>query len=243
VGFHVAPELLVPRWNRMSPAAGWSRMVSGASAMRGLMSLLKVAAVSVIAFWVLKGRANQIALLGAGSLSNALAQSWDIALRLALAIAAALVLVGLADYTFQRLRHEQSLMMSRQEVKEELRREEGDPHTRARIRRLAREVARKRMMDDVPRSTVVITNPTHLAIALRYDRGSMSAPRVVAKGAGAVAQRIVALARQHAVPVVERKPVAQALYKAVKIGQDIPAVLYYAVAEVLAYVYRLRARP
>ena len=96
------------------------------------------------------------------------------------------------------------------------------------------------MMDDVPQASVVITNPTHLAIALRYERGAMSAPKVVAKGAGFVAQRIVELARRHAVPVVERKPVAQALFKAVQIGQQIPAALYYAVAEVLAYVYRLR---
>jgi flagellar biosynthetic protein FlhB len=132
-------------------------------------------------------------------------------------------------------------MMTRQELKEELKREEGDPLIRARIRKVARELARKRMMDDVPRATVVITNPTHLAIALRYERGVTAAPRVVAKGAGVLAERIVTLARNHAVPVVERKPLAQALYKAVKVGQDIPTALYYAVAEVLAYVYRLRS--
>jgi flagellar biosynthetic protein FlhB len=132
-------------------------------------------------------------------------------------------------------------MMSRQELKEETKREEGDPLIRARIRKLARESARNRMMADVPRASVVITNPTHLAIALQYDRGTMSAPKVVAKGAGFVAQRIVELARRHAVPVVERKPVAQALYKVVQVGQQIPAALFYAVAEVLAYVFRLRA--
>src|SRR5262249_2361956 len=141
---------------------------------------------------------------------------------------------------FQRWRHEQTLRLTRQELKEELKREEGDPHMKARIRKLAREVARRRRMADVPRATGVITNRTPLAAALRYERGTMAAPRVVAKGAGHIALRIVELARRHAVPVVERKLVAQALYKAVKVGREIPAALYYAVAEIVAYVYRLR---
>ena len=239
-GFYVVPEAISLRWSRLSPAAGWSRIMSGAAAARGLAAVLKVCVVAALVWWVLRGRAAQVASLSEGTLAAAAAQGWQIALRLALAIAAGLVLIGLADYTVQRWRHERSLMMSRQELKEELKREEGDPLMRARIRKLAREVAKKRMMDDVPRATVVITNPTHLAVALRYERGTMPAPKVLAKGAGFVAQRIIELARQHAVPVVERKPVAQALYKAVQVGQEIPAALYYAVAEVLAYVYRLR---
>jgi flagellar biosynthetic protein FlhB len=240
VGFHVTPELVMPRWNRLSLVSGWSRMFSAASAIRGLMAILKIAVLAGVAWWVLRGREVQIASLGESTLASALSQGWEIVIRLALAIGAALVLIGLADYTYQRLRHEQSLMMTRQELKEELKREEGDPQTRARQRRVAREIARRRMMQDVPQASIVITNPTHLAIALRYERGVTTAPRVVAKGAGAVAQRIIALARNHAVPVIERKPLAQALFKAVKVGQEIPTALYYAVAEVLAYVYRLR---
>jgi flagellar biosynthetic protein FlhB len=239
-GFYVTPEALAPRWSRLSPAAGWSRIMSTASAVKGLAAVSKVCVVAALTWWILRGRGGQIAALSQGTLATAAAQSWDIALRLALAIAAGLVLIGMADYATQRWRHERSIMMSRQELKEETKREEGDPLMRARIRKLARETARKRMMNDVPQASVVITNPTHLAIALRYERGTMSAPKVVAKGAGFVAKRIVELARRHAVPVVERKPVAQALYKAVQIGQQIPAALYYAVAEVLAYVYRLR---
>jgi flagellar biosynthetic protein FlhB len=131
--------------------------------------------------------------------------------------------------------------MTRQELKEELKREEGDPHLKGRLRKMQRELAQRRMMAEVPLATVVVTNPTHLAVALRYERGRQDAPRVLAKGRGYVARRIEALARRHAVPVVENKPVARALFRHVRIQQEIPTVLYFAVAEVLAYVYRLRA--
>ena len=243
VGFHLSPNRLLPNWEKLSPATGWGRILSAAGAMRGVMFLVKVAVAASLAYWVIKGRATQIAILSSCSLSATVAQAWGVAVRMALAISAALLVLGLADYVFQRWRHETSLMMTRQEMKEEVKREEGDPQIRARIRKLQREAARKRMYKDVPRATVVITNPTHLAIALRYERGVTTAPKVVAKGAGFVAQRIVTLARGHAVPVVERKPVARALYKAVKVGQEIPIALYVAVAEVLAYVYRLRGTP
>ncbi len=240
VGFHVVPELALPNWGKLSPANGWSRLFSGAAGVRGLMAIAKASLVALLALWILRGQGGHIASLGEASLASIVATGWGLAIRMALAIAAALVLVGVADYVFQRWRHEKALFMTRQELKEELKREEGDPHTRARIRKLQREMARKRMLDDVPRATVVITNPTHLAVAIRYERGVMPAPQVVAKGAGFIAERIKELARRHSVPVVERKPVAQALFKAVKVGQDIPTALYYAVAEVLAYVYRLR---
>lgn len=241
VGFHFTPELVSLRWDRMSPASGWSRMVSAAAGIRALMAVVKTLVIVAVAWWVLRGRESQIAALKEATLPVAVAQSWEILSRLALAVGAALVLIGLADYTYQRIRHDRSLMMTRQELKEELKREEGDPQTRGRMRRAAREIARRRMLQDVPKASVIITNPTHLAVALYYEHGVTAAPRVVAKGAGFVAQRIVALARDHAVPVVERKPLARALFKGVRVGQTIPAALYYAAAEVLAYVYRLRS--
>ncbi len=243
VGFHVTPELLGLRWEKLSLAQGWTRLLSLASIMRGFFAVLKLGLVVLLAVWVLRGRATQIMTLGGGPLAQSTTQAWSLAIRLALAVAAALVILGVADYGFQRWRHERALLMTRQEMKEEVKQEEGDPQIKARIRKLQREVSRRRMWEDVPRAAVVITNPTHLAIALRYDRGVMTAPRVVAKGAGHVALHLVDLARRHAVPVVERQPLAQALYKAVKVGQDIPLALYYAVAEVLAYVYRLRGEP
>ena len=240
VGWFIAPDLLLPNWSRLSPGTGWSRILSASAALRGVAAVLKVSVVAVLAWWVLRGRMQQLAMLAEANLGGIIVQGWRLSLRLALVIAAGLVLIGLADYAVQRWRHERSLMMSREEVKEEMRREEGDPLVRARIRRLIRETARKRMMGDVPRATVVITNPTHLAIAILYERGKTAAPKVLAKGAGFVAKRIVELARSHAIPVVERKPVAQVLFKTVEVGQEIPLALYYAVAEVLAYVYRLR---
>jgi flagellar biosynthetic protein FlhB len=241
VGFHFVPELLMPKWEKLSPAEGWSRLFSMAALVRGIVAVLKVTAVALLAVWVLRGRAGKIVTLGEGNLSYACAQTWDIAIRLALAIAAVLALIGVIDYAYQRFRFERSLRMSRQELKEELKREEGDPQMRGRIRKMQREAARRRMMQEVPKATVVITNPVRLAVALRYERGEMAAPRLVAKGAGVVAQRIVDLARESGVPVVERKATAQALFKAVQIGQDIPEALYLAVAEILAYIYRLRA--
>jgi FlhB-like protein len=130
--------------------------------------------------------------------------------------------------------------MTRQEMKDEIKREEGNPQIKARVRKLQREIAQRKMFHEVRRAAVVVTNPTHLAVALRYEAGAMAAPKVVAKGADHVAKRIVALARHHGVPVVERKALAQALYKTVKVDQTIPLELYLVIAELMAYVYRLQ---
>ena len=181
-----------------------------------------------------------MAALGQYDLSTAVGITWDMTVRLALVAGGAMVVLGAADYAFKWFQLEQKLRMSKQDLIEEHKKEEGDPQIKARIRKLGRELSQRRMMKSVPTATVVITNPTHLAIALRYDKTIHSAPRVVAKGAGHVAKRIVEMARSHAVPVIEKKPVAQALFKAVKVGQDIPMALFQAVAEVLAFVYRLR---
>jgi len=148
--------------------------------------------------------------------------------------------LGLVDYAWQRWRYERQLMMTRWELKEELRQDEGDPHMRARIRKLMREMSQRRMLQEVPQATVVLRNPTHVAVALRYDRQTMAAPQLVAKGAGAVAERILEIARQHGVPILERPPLAQALFRLVPVGQEIPPALYLAVAEVLAFVYQQR---
>jgi flagellar biosynthetic protein FlhB len=240
-GFHFVPGLVGMRWDRLSPAQGWQKFFSLAAGLRALMAVLKVAAVLLLAWIVLRGRTEQIRGLGQGALTTSLGQAGDILFRLAAAIAAGLVIIGFLDFVLQRFRLERSLRMTRQELKEELRLETGDPEIRARIRKLQREVGRRRMMEDVPRATVVLTNPIHLAVALRYERGATAAPQVVAKGAGEVARKIVERARRHGVPIVERKPLAQALFKAVRIGQQIPAALYIAVAEVLAFVFRQRS--
>jgi flagellar biosynthetic protein FlhB len=151
-----------------------------------------------------------------------------------------MIVLAALDYIYQRWQYEQDLKMTKQEVKDEFKQSQGDPKVKARIRGIQLEMARRRMMDAVPEADVVITNPTRLAIALKFDAREMIAPRVVAKGAGFVAQRIREVAEENQVPIVEEKPLAQALFKMVDIGGYIPAELYRAVAEVLAYVYRLK---
>lgn len=239
-GFHITPELLSVRWEKLDPAAGVQRLFSWGAVVRALTALLRVAAVAVLVWWVLRGRAAQVAGLGEAGVAGAAAQAWEIVVRLAVAVAAALFLIGVLDYAYQRYKFEQSLRMTRQELKEELKREEGDPQIKQRIRRLQREAAQRRMLREVPRATVVVTNPVHLAIALRYDRATMPAPRVVAVGSGFTAQRIAATARRHGVPVLERPTLARALYKTVRVDQEVPAALYQVMAELLAFVYRLR---
>ncbi|MCY2992588.1 MAG: EscU/YscU/HrcU family type III secretion system export apparatus switch protein [Planctomycetota bacterium] len=240
-GVVFAAEALAFKWEKLSPFEGWQRIVSLAGVVRALFALLKTGVVILLTMWVLWGRGPQIASLASGELARSVGIGWDISIRLLLGVAAALILIGLTDYGFQFWRHERSLMMTRQELREEHRTDEGDPQIRSRRRALARQlVGRRKMLEEVPKATVVITNPTHLAVALRYERGVMNAPQVIAQGAGFIAEQIRERAARHGIPVLERPPLAQALYRAVKVGDEIPVALYYAVSEVLAYVYRVR---
>lgn len=240
VGFHITPSQLGPKWEKLNPATGWQRLFSKQAVMRGLGAILKIVLVVVLSWVVLRGRVASLATLGEGSLPAAATLAWGLVMRLALAIALALVLLGVSDYLFQWWRLEQALKMTRQELKEEIKREEGDPHIKARIRRLQREMAQRRMMAQVPRSTVVVTNPTRLAVAIRYVRGSRGAPQVVAKGRGFIARRIVSLARRHGVPILERRPLTQALFRKVAVEGEVPPVHFDALAEVLVLVFRMR---
>jgi flagellar biosynthetic protein FlhB len=166
----------------------------------------------------------------------------EVAFWIFLKSALIIALLAAADYAFQRWQFTEKMKMTKQEIKDEAKQTEGDPHVKGRIRAIQMEMARKRMMAEVPEAEVVITNPTRLAIALKYDNMSMAAPMVVAKGAGFIAQRIREIAAAHNIPLVENKPLAQALYKAVDLNQTIPQNLFQSVAEVLAYVYSLKRR-
>ncbi len=239
-GFAFYPDLLTIKPERLDPTQGVKRLFSLGSLVKMLTSFAKIGIAAVTVFVILNGRLGQIARLSRTTLGSAVAQSWSIILRLFVSLAVALFIIGVIDYIIQRFRLERQLRMTRQEAKEESKQEEGDPQIKARIRRLQREASQKRMMQNVPKATVVITNPTHLAVALRYDRGKMEAPQVIAVGAGFVAERIIEIARRHAVPVVENKPLAQALFRVGKIDQEIPAAFYRAVAEVMAFVFKLR---
>lgn len=239
VGLRWNPDRVSFDWERVAPMQ-WERLLSGSKIVRGFLLLIKVCVVTMVAWWILRHRGGEIACVADVGLGAALANAWAILLRLALGMAAALLVIGVADYAYQFWHFERSLRMTRQELKEELKREDGDPQIKQRIRRMQRDAAQRKMFHEVPKATVVVTNPTHLAIALRYEAGEMTAPRVVAKGAGHLAKKIVETARRHGVPVVQRKPLAQALFKTVKVGREVPLGLYLVVAELLAYVYRLK---
>jgi len=240
VGVLLSPEALGLKWERLSLSYGMQNLFSLGSAIRSAWMLAKVTMVVLLLLALLGNHYGELLGLFQVSLSEATAITWRFTMRLCYGFGSALVLLGLLDYGYQRFRFESSLWMTRQELKEELKREEGDPHMRARIRKLQREMARRQLFRDVPRATVVVTNPTHLAVALRYARREMDAPVVVAKGAGDLALRIADIARRHAVPVLCNPPLARALYQKVQVGQTIPYALYVAVAELLALVYRMR---
>ncbi len=241
VGLRVTPESLGPKWEKLDPVAGWQRIMSLAGVARGIWAIVRVILISAVVWWVLRGSDGIIASLPSGTLGESVSTTWDLASRMIVAVAGSLVAIGAGDYAVQWFRHEKSLMMSKQEMKEEQKSEEGDPLLRNQRRQRAREIAtQRRAITEVPKATVVIMNPTHYAIALRYERGVTSAPIVVAKGRDSFALQIATKARRHGIPVIERKPLARALYKMTKVGQEIPQVMFLAVSEVLAYVYRLR---
>ncbi|MBX9677697.1 MAG: EscU/YscU/HrcU family type III secretion system export apparatus switch protein [Gemmataceae bacterium] len=237
VGFQIVPDLLGFKGERL--AQGASKIFSSSAISNMLATTGKLLAAAAVAWWLLRGRMNDLFIVDDSTAGSWASRAAGVVGYFAIGIAATLLLLGVLDYAWQRWQHEQKLMMTKQEIKEEMKNEDGDPQVKARIRRLQRERARKMMFHEVPKASVVITNPTHLAIALRYEPG-MRAPRVVAKGAGLVAKRIVEAARKHEVFVVERKPLARALFKSVQLGQEIPVRLYFAVSELINHVYGLK---
>jgi flagellar biosynthetic protein FlhB len=239
VGLVISWKPLTPRLDALSPKRGLGRIFSKRGALELLKSLFKVAVIGAIAYLTLRQEVPRIsAQLGTDPISL-YGYAATVALKLGLRVALVMIALAVADYAFQRWDYERSIMMSHREVEEELRHTEGDPHVRARVRAAQRELSRRRMMEQVKTADVVVTNPTRIAVALRYERRSMSAPRVVAKGERLLAQRIKDLARKHGVPVVEDRPLARMLVR-VALDAEIPATLYRAVAELLAYVYRLK---
>ena len=227
-------------WERLSPARNWKKLVSWSGAAKGLLATAKVAAILGCFCWFVHSSASSLRVSGRRHLAGAVETGWTFAMSVFGAAATALLALALIDLLVQRFRHEHGLRMTREELKQEQKEDEGDPHQRAHVRKLQREQAQLRGLADVPEATVVVTNPTHIAVALRYERdSSAAAPLVLAKGSGAIARRIVRAARNHGVPVIERKPLARLLFRVVDVGQEIPVELYRAVAEILTHVYRV----
>jgi len=232
---------LEPKLSRMNPMAGLRRMVGTENLAETVRSVGKLTLVGIAMWWAMPADLTAIATLPFHGLGPLLTQSWDISLRLMLAAIGAQTIIAVADVFWVRWRHGRQLRMSRQDILDELKDTEGDPRIRARIRQIRQQRARRRMLAEVPKATVVITNPTHYAVALVYDRATHAAPRVVAKGVDAVAARIREVAEAHRVPLVANPPLARALYR-VELDEEIPAEHYQAVAEIVAYVWRLRQR-
>ena len=242
VGFLLTAKPLEPNLAKLSPLRGLKNLFNARSGMRLVMSLGKVALIVLVAGLSIHWELSRIVMLGELDTAPLFAAACEVVYAVALKLAAVLLLLALLDYAFQRWQHTRDLRMSKQEVKEELKRMEGDPLIKQRRTRVARQLALQRIGQDVPKADVVVTNPTHFSVALRYDSGKESAPRVVAKGADFLAMRIRQIATANGIPLVERKELARALYREVEVGQQIPPEYYAAVAEILAYVYRLSGR-
>ena len=240
VGLLLTGTPLQPKAERISPLAGVKRIISKKGLVELAKGLLKIGVVAVMTYMTLETEADRLLGLMDMTIGQILAHGSDIVLDLGYRVAAVLLLMALLDYAFQRWDYENNLKMTKQELKEEQKQQEGDPVLRSRIRSLQRDMSRKRMMSDVKEADVVVANPSHLAVALKYDPATMTAPRVVAKGQRLIALKIKELAREAGVPVIENKPLARALFKAVQVGQDIPEDLFRATAEVLAFVFQMR---
>ncbi|MFM1770081.1 MAG: Flagellar biosynthetic protein FlhB [Verrucomicrobiota bacterium] len=237
--FQTASEAVSPNWERLNPVAGFQRIFSVKAGVPALLNLVKLSVVLALTWH----QVSQIlqdpiftSTVSLGRIGQFLAQT---SFRLLLSVAGTLLVIAAADYAWQWWQTSRDLMMTRDEIKEESRNTEGNPHVKSRLRRRAQRVSQRRMLLEVPQADVVVTNPTHLAVALRYDRRTMKAPRIVAKGSRLNALRIREIARQHQVPILENKPVARMLFKYGRVGAEIPAQLYAAVAEILAWVYRV----
>jgi len=242
VGFNFTLQPLAPDWSRLNPVQGFARIFSTRGAVELVKSVLKVVIVGWVAYSFLRSNYELIARMAAMGYDEMFSTVGWLAWQIFLRTGVALLLIAAFDYVFQRFQFERSIRMTKQEVKDEWKRSEGDPLIKSRQRQRHREFARARMMQEVARATVVVTNPVHLAVALRYVPGEMEAPEVVAKGQRLVAERIKEVAREHGVPMVENVELARALFKQVEVGQRIPADLYQAVAEIVAFVYRLAGR-
>jgi flagellar biosynthetic protein FlhB len=238
-GWLFSTEALVPQFSRLNPFTGLGRIFSAHGAVELLKALAKALVVGGVAGWMLYSEIEPILGLAAEPPGAALGHLARLLAMTFLTVVGSMGLIVAIDVPFQLWDHAKQLRMTKEEVRQEQRELEGDPQIKARIRQLQRETARRRMMAEVPKADVVVTNPTHFAVALRYREGAMRAPTVVAKGSELLAERIIGVARENRVPVVRVPPLARALHAHAELGREIPAPLYTAVAEVLAYVYQL----
>lgn len=239
VGLRFTAKPLVPKLNRISPITGFQRLFGMRGLMRFVVNLLKLTGVVILAWYLLAADIPRMITMKHDAAERIAVESWGIFV-LVMKLAAVLFIIAAGDFIFQRFQHTRDLMMTKQEVKEEIKQSEGDPLIKAKIRQIQRQMAQRRMMQEVPKADVVITNPTHVAVALKYDKATMAAPIVLAKGYDEVAQRIKAIAAEHGIVQVENIALARALAKELDVGDAVPVKWYQAVAEILSMVYKLK---
>lgn len=242
IGFLYNEEALDFDLEKINPINGFKRLLSLKGVVEGIKSIFKLILVITIVYSLVKKDISLLEQISTWSIEQIFAYAGWLIVKLLGGIGLFMAIVAGADYFFQRWDLEKQMMMTKQEIKEEHKSREGDPMIKARIRRIQREMANKRMMKDVPKADVVITNPTHIACAIIYDPKTMPSPKLVAKGSGVIAERIKEIARENGVPVLENKPLARAIFKTLKIGHFIPRELFTAIAQVLSYVYRLKRK-
>ncbi len=242
IGFLFTLKPLEPKLEKLDPIAGAKKLLALRSLVEMVKNILKLTIIIAVAYFTVRGEYDAMLMLADTSVLVIWHFILQSAFKIILRVALALIIIAILDYAYQRYEHEKKLKMTKQEVKEERKQMEGDPQIKARIRSIQREMARRRMMEEVPKATVVVTNPTYIAIALRYDPQENEAPVVVAKGKRVAAERIKKLATDHDIPIVEDKPLARAMYDKVDVGFAIPLEFFTAVAEIMAYVFKLKNR-
>lgn len=242
VGFMVSNKVLEPKFERLNPVSGFGRIFGMQGVIKTAMDILKVVVVGWIAWSLATGILPQIVALPEVGLLRGFEEIGSMGLTLAMQAGAALIVLGILDYAVQRFKHQRDLRMTKQQVKEEFKESDGDPEVKQRRMKIARQLATQRLQTAVPKADVIVTNPEHISVAIQYDAATMAAPKIVAMGADEIAFRIRQIAMKHDIPIVERKPLARALYAKAKVGQEIPPDHFKAVAEILAYVYRLKGK-
>ena len=246
IGLIFSSQPLMPQMSRINPISGFQRILSMRGLFEAVKSIFKIGLIGYIVYrTIVSGLVDVVSLVDADKSNIAalfVSTVGRIGFQVFLRAALALLFLSIFDYLYQRWQHEQDIRMTREEIREEMKRTEGDPEIRRRIRRVQRELSQARMMKAIPEADAVITNPVHLAVAIKYDYEVMDSPYVVAKGERKIARQIREIAEEHGVPIVENPPLAQALYKNVEVGEVIPMEFYQAIAEVLAYVHELTNR-
>lgn len=242
IGFLLTGKPLMPKLSKLDPIKGFKNIVSIRSVVEFLKSILKMSVIGYLVYTTLEGVSHEISKTAYMSVESILHFAGGLVTSLGIKVGVALFILAILDYMYQRYDHNKNLRMSKQDIKDEYKKTEGDPLIKGKIRERQRRMAMQRMMQDVPNADVIITNPTHFAVALKYDNTQMAAPQVVAKGQDHMALRIREIAKQNRVVIMENKPLARALFARAEVGDSIPADLFQAVAEVLAYVYKIKGK-